>query len=292
MTRIIYVNGRYRPYDEAEIHIEDRGFLFADAVYEVCEIRNGLLIDERRHLDRLDRSMSELDMPSLMSRSALGLIMRETVRRNRVRNGSLYLQVTRGAAKRDFAFPPPETPLGLVCFARAKSRQAADRRAEKGIHVITVPDQRWRRVDIKTIGLLPNALARQQAIDAGADEAWMVDDEGYVKEGASCNAWIITEDGDLVTRPAEAGILRGVTRTVLVELVAKQGLNLSERPFTVAEAKAAREAFNTSATSFVMPVVSIDGAMIGEGRPGPLTMELRRIFHGFAESSTVGALPR
>ncbi|MGF1622779.1 MAG: D-amino-acid transaminase [Rhodomicrobiaceae bacterium] len=285
MTRIVYVNGYYHPYDEAGIHAEDRGFLFADGVYEVCEVRAGRLIDERRHIDRLHRSMSELRMRPPMSARALGVILRETVRRNRVRDGLVYLQVTRGAAKRDFAFPPEDTPASVVCFARGKSTASAEKRAAKGIGVITLPDIRWKRVDIKTVGLLPNALARQAAIDAGAGEAWLVDEAGYVTEGASCNAWIVSADNELITRSADAGILRGITRTVVIELIAKQGLNLIERAFTVNEAKAAKEAFNTSATGLIMPVIAIDGTAVGEGKPGPLTMELRRSFHDFAETS-------
>jgi D-alanine transaminase len=285
MTRIVYVNGYYHPYDEAGVHAEDRGFLFADGVYEVCEVRAGRLIDERRHIDRLHRSMSELRMTAPMSARALGVILRETVRRNRVRDGLVYLQVTRGAAKRDFAFPPEGTPASVVCFARGKSVASAEKRAAKGIGVITLPDIRWKRVDIKTVALLPNALARQAAIDGGAGEAWLVDEAGYVTEGASCNAWIVSAGGELITRSADAGILRGITRTVVIELVAKQGLNLVERAFTVSEAKAAKEAFNTSATGLIMPVVAIDGTAIGEGKPGPLTMELRRSFHDFAETS-------
>jgi D-alanine transaminase len=285
MARVIYVNGRYAPYDEAVIHVEDRGFQFSDGVYEVCEIKGGSLIDERRHIDRLFRSMTELSMHPPMGRAALGVILRETVRRNRVRDGMVYLQVTRGMAKRDFAFPDPETPATVVCFARGKSPAAGERKAAKGARVITLPDIRWRRVDIKTVGLLPNALARQAAVEAGADEAWLVDSDGYVTEGASCNAWIITPGDELITRPANSGILRGITRTVLVELIGQHGLKLVERPFTVAEAQAAREAFNTSATGLVMPVVSVDGAPLSGGKPGSITMKLRRLFHDFAERS-------
>ncbi len=290
MTRIVYVNGRYCRYAEAMVHVEDRGFQFSDGVYEVCEVRAGQLIDERRHVDRLHRSMDELSMHPPMTRRALGVVLRETVRRNRVRTGFVYIQVTRGVAIRDFAFPPDDTPPTVVCIARGKSSSSAERKAAKGIRVVTMPDIRWRRVDIKTVALLPNALARQTALDAGAEEAWLVDDAGYVTEGASCNAWIVSENGDLITRPANSGILRGITRTVLVELVGKQGLNLVERAFTVQEAGAAKEAFNTSATGLVMPVVAIDGKPVGDGRPGPLTLKFRRIFHDFAETSSHDSL--
>ena len=292
MTRIVYVDGAYRPYGEATVHVEDRGFQFADGVYEVCEINDGRLIDERRHIDRLHRSMRELSMPPLMSRAALGVVMRETVRRNRVRDGFLYLQITRGVAQRDFAFPPSGTPLTVVCYARGKSAKAGERRAERGIRVVTMPDIRWRRPDIKSVALLPQALARQAAYDAGAQEAWLVDDHGRVTEGASCNAWIINAEGDIITRPAETGILRGITRTVLIELLEKEGLRLVERAFTVEEAKAAKEAFDSSATGLVMPVISIDGVPIGNGEPGSVTLRLRQAFHNVAEGSSARTLLR
>jgi D-alanine transaminase len=290
MTRIVYVSGTYYPYGHAGVHVEDRGFQFSDGVYEVCEVRAGQLIDERRHIDRLHRSMNELRMRPPMGRRALGVIMRETVRRNRVRDGLVYLQITRGVAKRDFAFPPADIAATIVCYARGRSAVAAERRAAAGIRVVTMPDIRWRRPDIKTVALLPNALARQAALDAGAEEAWLVDDDGFVTEGASSNAWILTENDELVTRPANSQILRGITRTVLIELISEQGLNLVERPFTVAEAQSAKEVFNTSATGVVMPVIAIDGAPIGGGRPGGLTLTLRRLFGEFAERSPAGVL--
>jgi D-alanine transaminase len=289
MARVVYVNGAYEAYGEAFVHVEDRGFQFADGVYEVCEVRGGQLIDARLHIDRLFRSMSELRMRSPMSRPALGVILRETLRRNRVRDGHLYLQITRGVARRDFAFPAADTRPTLVCYARAKSPAARERRAGQGIGVITLPDIRWRRPDIKSVSLLPNALARQQAEDAGAGEAWLVDENGYVTEGAACNAWIVTADDDIMTRPAESGILRGITRTVLVEGLRAEGLRFVERPFTVAQARAAREAFNTSAVGLIMPVISIDGQPVGEGRPGPVAKRLRQLFHGWAESSSPGS---
>ena len=203
MTRIVYVNGRYTPYADAAIHVEDRGFQFADGVYEVCEVRDGSLVDERRHMRRLGRSLRELGMTEPVGLRSLGVILRETIRRNRVKNGLVYLQVTRGVASRDFAFPGPAVAPSIVCFARSLSRSKAEKKAAAGISVITVPDIRWKRVDIKTTGLLAQALARQQAKEAGADEAWMVDGQGFVTEGASCNAWIVTGAGNLVTRPAE-----------------------------------------------------------------------------------------
>ncbi len=290
MTRIVYVNGRYAPYADAAIHVEDRGFQFADGVYEVCEVRDGSLVDERRHMRRLGRSLRELGMTEPVSLRSLGVVLRETIRRNRVQNGLVYLQVTRGVARRDFAFPGPAVAPSIVCFARSLSRSKAEKKAAAGISVITIPDIRWKRVDIKTTGLLAQALARQQAKEAGADEAWMVDGQGFVTEGASCNAWIVTGAGNLVTRPAEFGILRGITREVAIEAARGKDLHLEERPFTVEEAKSAREAFQTSASGLVMPVVKIDGHVIGGGRPGEIALELRKIYHNVAEISPLHEL--
>ncbi len=285
MTRIVYVNGAYRPYSDAAIHAEDRGYQFADGVYEVCEVRNGSLVDERRHMRRLRRSLSELHMDLPMGNRSLGVILRETVRRNRVKNGVVYLQVTRGVARRDFAFPPSGTEPSIICLARSLSSSKAERKAAAGVSVITVPDIRWRRVDIKTTGLLAQSLARQQAKEAGADEAWLVDDDGFVTEGASCNAWIVTAAGKLVTRPAGSDILRGITREVAMEAAQRQRLEFEERPFTVEEAKAAKEAFQTSASGIVMPVIKIDGQPIGDGKPGGIAIALRRAYHEVAEIS-------
>ena len=286
MARIIYVNGVYAPYADAAVHAEDRGFQFADGVYEVCEVRDGCLVDERRHMGRLQRSLTELRMAMPMDLRALGVILRETVRRNRVKNGIVYLQITRGVAHRDFAFPPADTAPSVVCLARPLSRAKGTARAAAGLSVITVPDIRWARVDIKTIGLLAQSLARQEAKDAGADEAWMVDAQGFITEGASCNAWIVTAAGRLVTRPAEFGILRGITREVVMELVRREGLILEERAFTPEEAKTAKEAFQTSATGLVMPVVKIDGQPVGNGRPGTVAAGLRQAYHTAAEISS------
>jgi D-alanine transaminase len=265
------------------VSIQDRGFLFADSVYEVCEVRDGALIDAARHLDRLDRSLGELRMSPPMSRAALLRIMVETVRRNRVTYGLVYLQVTRGAAPRDFGFPARVRPA-LVVTARMSDRAARDRQAECGVAVITVPDQRWARRDIKTTGLLPNVLAKQAAREQGAFEAWMLDDDGCVTEGASSNAWIVTADGAVVTRPANHDILRGITRTTLLEVIAAEKLRLEERPFALPEALNAREAFLSSATTIVMPVVRIDGHPVADGRPGPVSLALRHRFHSIAAS--------
>jgi len=283
VSRIAYVNGRYVHHREAAVHVEDRGYQFADGVYEVCEVRDGRLVDERRHFDRLARSLSELRIRTPMSRAALGIVLRETVRRNRVRDGIVYLQVTRGVARRDHAFPPASVVPSLVITARALDVAGRESTAEQGIAVVTVPENRWPRVDIKSVSLLPNVLAKEAAREAGAKEAWFVDAEGHVTEGSSTNAWIVTRDGKILTRPADHGILRGITRTVLLDVIAAQNLTLEERAFTVEEAYAAREAFVTSATQIVMPVVRIDGRPVGNGAPGLVASALRRDFHRHAE---------
>jgi D-alanine transaminase len=283
MTRIVYVNGRYLPYAQASVHAEDRGFQFADAVYEVCEVKAGRLVDETRHMGRLARSLGELGMPQPMSAGAWSRVLRETIRRNRVRDGLVYLQVSRGAGPRNFLFPTPGTPPTVVCLARSASPAQQVAAAEAGIGVKTMPDPRWDRCDIKTVMLLPAALAKEAAHAEGAKEAWFFDAGGYVTEGASSNAWIVDGEGRLVTRQADPAILRGIARTTLIEVLQREGVELVERPFTVAEAKAAREAFVTSATNIVMPVVTIDGQPVGNGAPGLLTQRLRAEFHSAAE---------
>ena len=285
MSRIAYVNGRYVPHRAARVHVEDRGYQFADGVYEVCEVRAGHLIDERRHMARLERSLAELRIAEPMPLNALGVVLRETVRRNRVRDGIVYLQITRGVARRDHAFPAPGTKPAIVVTARSHDSAKNEKSAEEGIAVITVPDNRWERVDIKSVSLLPNVLAKQAAREAGAKEAWFVDKQGTVTEGSSTNAWIVTRDGKVVTRQADHGILRGITRTVVLDVIAEQGLALEERPFTVEEAHAAREAFVTSASQIVMPVVAIDGKPVGNGAPGLVSTALRRDFRRHAEVS-------
>jgi D-alanine transaminase len=287
MSRIAYVNGRYVRHAEAAVHIEDRGYQFADGVYEVCEVWHGKIVDERRHCDRLERSLRELAIDMPMTRAALSQVMREVLRRNRVRSGFVYLQVTRGVARRDHYFPSPDTPPALVVTARNVAPETGDKAAEKGVGVITVPENRWDRVDIKTVGLLPNVLAKQKAKEAGAKEAWFVDSDGYVTEGGSTNAWIVTKDNTLVTRPAEHGILKGITRQVVLDMIERNGLSFDERPFTVEEAKEAKEAFITAASTLVMPVVRVDDAAIGNGHPGELSRELRRQFHEVSELEPV-----
>jgi D-alanine transaminase len=283
MSRIAYVNGRYLPLSHAQVGIEDRGFQFADGVYEVCEVRGGKLVDERRHLARLDRSLGGLRITKPMSATALGVILRETIRRNRVRDGIVYLQITRGVAHRDFPFPGSDTRPSLIVTARSNDPARLEQMASQGIAVITVPDIRWQRVDIKSVALLPNVLAKQAARDQGAREAWLVDGDGRVTEGASSNAWIVNRDGKLVTRPLGRDILPGITRSVVLDVIKGQGLAFEERAFTVEEAYAAREAFVTSASQIVMPVVSIDGKPIGNGGPGLVAAALRSAYHRFAE---------
>lgn len=285
MTRIVYVNGRYLPYAQAGVHVEDRGFQFADAIYEVCEVRDGALVDRTRHMERLERSLNELAIPQPMSRRALAFVMGETVRRNRVRTGLVYLQVSRGAAPRDFPFPPRDVTPTVVCLARSVNALAREERAQAGIAVETMPDIRWGRCDIKTVMLLPAVLAKEAALKSGAQEAWLVDRDGFVTEGASSNAWIVDKDGTLMTRPNGVQLLPGVTRRTLFDLLDREKLPFAERPFRVEEAEAAREAFITSAFGLVMPVVRINGRAIGDGRPGPLTLRLRSNFHQVAELS-------
>ena len=283
MSRIAYVNGRYLPLSYAAVSIEDRGYQFADGVYEVCEVREGRLVDERRHMARLDRSLREIRMARPMSLAALSVVLHETVRRNCVHDGIVYLQITRGVARRDFAFPPADTPPSVVVSARGSDRARLAQQAADGIAVITVPDTRWQRVDIKSVALLPNVLAKQAAREQGAREAWLVDAQGRVTEGASSNAWIVSRDGKLITRSLGNDILAGITRSVVIDVVKAQSLAFEERAFSVEEAYTAREAFVTSASQIVLPVVRIDGRPVGNGAPGLIATALRRDYYSHAE---------
>ncbi|WP_323761249.1 D-amino-acid transaminase [Maricaulis sp.] len=276
--RYAYVNGHYCRHGDAAVHVEDRGFQFADAVYEVWGVRYGGLLDAEGHFQRLARSLQELRIEPPCTRPALMRIITELLRRNRVRHGLVYLQISRGQARRDHAFPKKPVPPTIVLTCKRLDFAAADTRAEHGIAVITVPDQRWGRCDIKTVNLLPNVLAKQAAQDAGATEAWLVDDNGYVTEGSSTNAWIVTKAGKLVTRQADNAILHGITRARIFECAQSLGLEVEERAFTPQEAATAREAFLTSATSFVMPVVAIDDKTIANGKPGSLATSLRQTY--------------
>ena len=285
MSRIVYVNGRYVPGAEAMVSVEDRGYQFADGVYEVCEVRGGRLVDERRHMARLERSLNELRIARPMPAAALSVVLHETVRRNRVQDGIVYVQITRGAAPRDFPFPAAGTRPSVVALARASNTARLEQLATDGVAVVTVPDIRWGRVDIKTVALLPNVLAKQAAREQGAREAWLVDAQGRVTEGASSNAWIVSREGTLVTRPLGHDILPGITRSVVIEVAKAEGLTFEERAFTVEEAYSAREAFITSASQIVLPVVRIDGRPVGNGAPGLVAAGLRGHYHRHAEFS-------
>lgn len=282
MPRYAYVNGSYVAHDEAHVHIEDRGFQFADSVYEVVACINGKLADETGHLDRLERSLSELAIDMPVHRNTLKFIIREMLRKNRLKNANVYIQVTRGVAKRDFPFPVNYVSPSLILTARSFQ---FDRNVKvtKGATAITVPDIRWKRRDIKTTGLLAQVLAKQEALEAGAYEAWLVDDEGYITEGSSSNAWIVTKDGTLVTRPASLSILRGVTRTAIEKLCAGLQIKLEERAFTVQEAYDAQEAFNTGAVALIVPILQIDGHVIGTGEPGPVARKLYDEYRQYAD---------
>ncbi|MDA1101209.1 MAG: D-amino-acid transaminase [Proteobacteria bacterium] len=280
MSRIAYVNGCYLPHGAASVHIEDRGYQFADGVYEVIAVRNGVLIDGNWHMDRLRRSLSELQIRMPMATPALNVVLCETARRNRFRDGIVYLQVSRGVARRDHPFPSADTRPALVVTAR-RTPPIPAKFVEEGVAVISQPDIRWGRCDIKSISLLPNVLVKQAARVKGAFEAWQVDGDGFVTEGASTNAWIINEEGHLITRPVENTILNGITRRRLIALAKVQGIVVEERRFSLEEAKLAREAFLTSTTAFVLPVVQIDETVLGNGRPGSNTAMLRQIYLDF-----------
>jgi len=285
MSRVAYVNGRYLPHRAASVHIDDRGYQFADGVYEVVAIVGGRFVDEAPHLDRLERSLKELRMTMPMTRRALESVIREVARRNRVRDGIVYLQMSRAVAPRDHPFPRnPKTQI--VAWARNNKPPPASH-TEDGVKAITMPDIRWGRCDIKSTALLPNVLAKQLAREAGAYEAWLVDENGNVTEGTSSNAWIITPKGELVTRSTDNAILSGITRLTVRELAKEEGLRLVERSFSLAEAKGAREAFVTSASSPVVPVTQIDDQVIGNGKPGSTTLKLReRYLRYMSEAST------
>ena len=278
MPRIAYVNGRYVRHADGAVHIEDRGFQFGDGVYEVWALVGGRLTDQAGHFQRLARSLEELRITPPMGEACLKIVLNEVVRRNRVRDGLLYLQVTRGVAPRDHAFPQPGVPATLVITAKVNDLAAAEARAQAGVGVISLAENRWGRCDIKTVNLLPNVLAKQAAKQAGAVEAWFVDDLGLVTEGASSNAWIVDAQGVLRTRDIQANILRGITRETLMTVIAETGMRLDERPFTLEEAGSAREAFITGAGTLVMPVVRLNGVDIGNGAPGPVAKRLRALY--------------
>ena len=277
MSRIAYVNGRYVPHRGARVHVEDRGMQFADGVYEVIHVHGGHFVDEDRHLSRLERSLGEIRIAPPMSRPALTRVLREVVRRNRVGEGLLYIQVTRGAARRDFAFPPPGTSPTLVVTARHIPAFPRDV-ARWTVTVITHPDQRWARRDIKSTALLPNVLAKQAARERGAFEAILLDSDDMVTEGSSSTAWIVDGQGRLRTRRLGQEILPGCTRAALIAEMQAAGIPFEERAFSAAELRQAREAFLTSATSFVKPILAVDGEPVGDGQVGPVTRRLFTLF--------------
>lgn len=280
MERIVYVNGEYLPEKSAKVSVFDRGFLFADGVYEVTAILGGRLIDNQHHMHRLRRSLQELGMVSPVNDITIESIQKELIQRNRVEEGIVYIQITRGPADRDFAYPKDNQP-SLILFTQNK-KMINSPAAETGIRVITTEDIRWARRDIKTVALLAASMAKMMAIDRGFDDAWMVDREGNITEGSSCNAYIVTNDNTIITRNLSKDILHGITRKAVLQLADTHGLQVDERPFSVAEARQATEAFITSASSFVLPVIQIDSNVLGNGSPGPITTKLRSLYISMA----------
>ena len=287
MARLAYVNGRYVPHREAAVHVEDRGYQFADGVYEVIAVRAGRFVDAGPHLDRLDRSLRELRIEPPMGRSALTHVLSEVKRRNRINDGIVYLQATRGVARRDHPFPAESETALVVTGSRRPPPDPGI--LETGVDTVSVPDNRWKRCDIKSVSLLPNILAKQTAREAGAYEAVFVDEQGFVTEGGSTNVWIVTPGGELLTRELDHGILAGVTRGTVVKLAESLGLSFAERRFTIEEARRAREAFVTSATSYVTPVVRIDEAVIGNGKPGSTARALFEVYARYMEQGDAAA---
>jgi D-alanine transaminase len=272
MSRIAYVNGRYVPHFAASVHIEDRGYQFSDGVYEVIAIHKGKLIDMDGHMVRLTRSLEELEIAWPVNPKTMDMIIRETIRRNRIRDGIVYMQITRGVAPRNHAFPDHHNSAFVVTAKRFPLFDFDA--ANKGVNVITTPEIRWQRRDIKTISLLGNCLAKEKATRAGCYEAWFVEDDGMITEGTSSNSWIVTAKGELVTRDVSSSILNGITRLSIMKVAKENGIKFSERAFSEEEAKSAKEAFISSTTSFVKPVLNIDDAPVGDGKVGPLSTKL------------------
>tara|TARA_X000000950_G_scaffold281560_1_gene378585 strand:- start:1619 stop:2458 length:840 start_codon:yes stop_codon:yes gene_type:complete len=273
MTRIAYVDGAYLPFDQAGVHIEDRGYQFADGIYEVFALIDGQMLDVDAHLKRLELSLEKINLASPVSYSALLVILNETIRANNIRDGLVYMQITRGRAARNHAYPAVSQPV-LSVTVRPINETHRRHVAETGIKVISTEDQRWKRCDIKSISLLPNVMAKQAAVEAGAQEAWMIDVEGFVTEGASTTAWIVDESGKLRTRPLANDILDGITRQMLLSLIDELQLELDETPFTIDEAYSSNEAFSTASSLIVMPIIEIDGHKVGNGKPGQITTQL------------------
>lgn len=281
--RIVYVNGRFCPIEEASIPIMDRGFLFADGIYEVTAVLDGKFVDNAPHLARLDRSLGEISIKNPHTIAEWTALQERLVAENGLKEGLVYIEVTRGVAEREFSYDDSLTPT-VVMFTQAKN-VSENPQAVTGAKAISVPDLRWARRDIKSVALLAQVLAKQAAKEAGVQEAWMVE-EGFITEGGSSTAYIITEADEIITRPLSNAILPGVTRMAVLKLAAENGLALVERPFTLDEAYAAREAFMTSASAFVMPVVELDGRMIGGGQPGPMTRRLRDLYFEMARAAS------
>lgn len=280
MSRVAYVNGAYVPLRSAVVSIMDRGLQFADSIYEVWAVRGGRMFDTDAHMSRLQRSLAELRITPPMNEASLMAVIRETMRRNRVTDGVVYVQVSRGAANRDHVFPAPDTRPTLIVTAKNLDRQAIAKRAETGIKITSTQETRWQRRDIKSTNLLPNVLARQGAKEKGAFEAWFVDADGFVTEGTSSTAWIVDDRGVIRTRQLSHDLLHGVTRAAVLQLARERQMKVEERPFTIEEAKAAREAFITAASNAATAVVEIDGVKIGDGRRGPVTQALRAAYLG------------
>ena len=274
MSRIVYLNGEYLPEGEAKVSIFDRGYLFGDGIYEVVPVIDGMVLDKEPFFDRFDRSLNELDMAWPCTRDELSDMLSELGERNGLSEGIIYMQVTRGVADRDFHYPK-DTPTTLMAFTQAKSL-LNNPAAETGIKVATVPDIRWKRRDIKSIALLAQCVAKQAAVEQGAGEGWMVED-GYVTEGTSSSAYIV-KDGVIITRPLTREILPGIRRKVLLKLAEEHQIKVVQRPFTVEEAAGADEAFLSSASTFVIPIVEIDGETIGDGKPGPVARRMREVY--------------
>lgn len=281
MPRYAYVNGQFITHNQAAVHVEDRGYQFGDGVYEVVTVVKDRLVDFEGHLDRLNRSLGELRIDWPVSRNVLKILMRQLLVRNRVSNGIIYIQITRGVAPRDHKFPKLGTPTSLVMTTRRIMHERSANFRE-GVKVITIPDIRWQRCDIKSTSLLPNCLGKQEAFEAGAYEAWQVGEDGNITEGTSSNAWILTQQNELITRAPTSAILNGVTRATIIEIAEQRGITFFERPFSVAEARAALEAFTSSATSFITPVIRIDDVVLSDD-PGPLTLALLNSYREYID---------
>ena len=290
MSRVSYVNGRYYPYKEVNVHVEDRGYQFADGVYEVILVKNRLLVDEIPHLDRLERSLGALEIACPMKRQSLKMVLEEVIDRNKFKDGIVYIQVTRGVARRDHGFPKFSKPT-LVITARPLN-SAVKSTETKGAKVITLPDIRWKRCDIKSVSLLPNVLGKQAARTAGAQEAWQYDEEGFITEGTSTNAWILDHDDNLITRYLDQAILSGVTRLTVINLAESEGIKVVEQPFSIDDVKNCKEAFFTSSTSFLTPVTQIDDAVIGDGSPGEFTKKLLLSYMNYIDERPQNDLKR